>query len=464
MSLQNQLDFELRQRAALLPQEIIDLKALTDKNLQGMGIHQSQIVTVKMVLDNLQEQQDEVIVSLAPTLPAGEFTEKRGEIEDLLTSAHSIMSVFRYIFSQRNESPHYNRLLDVADLVAAECYIPCIKLANKWKNLPQDHYREPPLTYLNAMLSPAAITRRHTLSKVGLQLHAELEEQLPISVISLPFHDTVAVWTFCSIYHEVGHLLDNDIGLRKELSNAITAELEKAAPGNQAAAARRVFWEYWAGEMIADAFGVVLGGAAFGYAMMNMLFKAPEEIKTLSADKHPNEYVRIFLVTELLRGTKVKALADAAQEIEAGWRGIYPDIPELAPYVAECKTVADVLLNRKLVALNNDHSLINLSPKIANDHQRVDELATWLQIEVDRPEPESYPFRLVPAAAQLAVQRVEDNFAKQYEEIEKRAHAFLSLIKRPKFLDPTGISANRRAYLQDRVKHIKLTRAASGQG
>ncbi|HVG34692.1 MAG TPA: hypothetical protein VM911_16605 [Pyrinomonadaceae bacterium] len=459
MSLQQQLDFELRQRAALLPQEIVELKALTDKNLQGMGIHQSQITTVKLLLDSLKEQQDEVIESLAPTLPAKEFTEKRGEIEDFLTSTHSIMSVFRYIFSQRNESPHYNLLLDIADLVAAECYIPCIKLSNKWKNLPQDHYREPPLTYLNAMLSPAAITRRHTLSKVGLQLHAELEEQLPISVISLPFHDTVAVWTFCSIYHEVGHLLDNDIGLRKELSAAITAELEKAAPGNQEAAERRVFWEYWVGEMIADAFGVALGGAAFGYAMMNMLFRAPEEIKLLSADKHPNEYVRIFLVIELLRGTKVKALTDAAKEIEDTWRGIYPDIAELAPYVTECKTVAGILLNRKLAALN-DHSLIELSPKIEADYKRVDALATWLQFEVDRPEPENYPFRLVPAAAQLAVQRVEEDFAKQYEGIEKRSLAFLSLIKRPKFLDPTGISATRRAYLQDRVKNMKLTKSA----
>lgn len=464
MSLQHQLDFELRQRAALLPQEIIELKALTDKNLQGMGIHQSQITTVKMVLDNLQEQQNEVIDSLAPTLPAGEFTEKRSEIEDFLTSTHSIMSVFRYIFSQRNESPHYNLLLDIADLVAAECYIPCIKLSNKWRNLPQDHYREPPLTYLNAMLSPAAITRRHTLSKVGLQLHAELEEQLPISVISLPFHDTVAVWTFCSIYHEVGHLLDNDIGLRKELSDVIAAELEKANPGNQEAAARRVFWQYWVGEMIADAFGIVLGGAAFGYAMMNMLFKAPEEIKSLSADKHPNEYVRVFLLIELLRGTKVKALADAAQDIEDTWRGIYQDIPELAPYVTECKTVADILLNKKLAALNNDHSLIELSPKIEADHKRINDLAEWLQVETIRPEPESYPFRLVPAAAQLAVQLVEDDFTKQYEGIEKRALAFLSLIKRPKFLDPTGISAKRLDFLQDRVKNMKLTKSASGQG
>jgi hypothetical protein len=173
--------------------------------------------------------------------------------------------------------------------------------------------------------------------------------------------------------------------------------------------------------------------------------------------------VRVFLVIELLRATKVKALADAAQEIENTWRGIYPNVPGLTPYVAECKTVADVLLNKKLAAFNNEHSLVELSPRIEADDERVRELAEWLQFETSRPEPENYPFRLVPAAAQLAVQHVEDDFAKQYEGIEKRSLAFLSLIKRPKFLDPAGISANRRAYLQDRVKHMKLTRSASGQ-
>src|SRR5262249_10181450 len=150
-----------------------------------------------------------------------------------------------------------------------------------------NHFREPPLTYFNAMLSPAAITRRHTLNKVGLQLYSELERQLPISVISIPVHDVVGLWTFCSLYHEVGHLLDNDIGLRAELAGAISALAEQQSLG----AARVASWQRWVPEMLADAFGVLLGGAGFGYAMVSLLARSSDEVRTDRLDAHPIDSV-----------------------------------------------------------------------------------------------------------------------------------------------------------------------------
>lgn len=451
MNIQQRLAFELTRRAGLLPQEVNELKALTDGNIQGMGIHQSQIATVKMILDELQEQQNEAVRRLDPALPADEFTEMRSDIEGILTATHSILATFRFIFAQRNQSPHYKEILDLADLIAADCYLTCIKLANKWRGLPSDHYREPPLTYLNAMLSPVAITRKHTLNKVGLQLYAEVEKQLPISVISLPFHDTVAVSASCSLYHEVGHLLDSDIGLSAELGKIIDAELKNKG----ATAARRASWKFWIDETIGDCFGVLLGGAAFGYALANMLYKPREDIGTLGEDSHPNEYVRIFLVAALLKSAKVEELTDTAKKIEDAWRDIYGDIANLAQYLPDCEVVADRLLNAKLQALN-DHCLIELRPNMKNDHERIDELAVWLRDEVARPEPDNYPFRFVPAAAQLAAEGVKEEFEKRYEDIQKRALAFVALIDRPKFLDPTGISPRRKDHLNGLIKKINF--------
>jgi hypothetical protein len=451
MDIQQQLTFELQRRVNLLPQEVNELKLMTDKNIEGMGIHQSQISTIKMTLDELLGQQAEAITGLSPKMPVADFADKRGEIEDILTATHSIMATFRYIFDQRNESTHYKSILDMADLVAANCYLPPIKLSNRWREKPADHFREPPLTYLNAMLSPAALTRRHTIKKVGLQPAAGLQKQLPISIISLPFHDTVAVWTLCSLYHEVGHLLDNDIGLQAELSEKITGELQKKS----ATAERIANWQFWVEEMIADTFGVLLGGAAFAYAIANLLFRPSNDIKVVSDDHHPNEYVRIYIVGALLKHTGIKAFAEAATQIEDMWHKIYGDIAELSGYLPECEVVAKCLLNAKMKALN-DHALIELSPGLKGDHEKIDELATWLRDDFARPEPKNYTFRLVPAAAQLALTGVTDDFEHQYEAIHQRALEFASDIERPKFLDPTGISPARMDYLKGLAKKINL--------
>ena len=68
---------------------------------------------------------------------------------------------------------------------------------------------------------------RHEFRQVGLKLYTDTENNLPISMILIPFHDTIAVWTLCSLYHEVGHLFDNDLNLRDELTTAMTAALKK---------------------------------------------------------------------------------------------------------------------------------------------------------------------------------------------------------------------------------------------
>lgn len=467
MDIRQQLTYELHRRVQLLPQTINELKDLADKGVDGMGIHQSQINTVKSVLDKMAEDHVLLVEDLKATLALKDFTDKRSEIEQFLTATNSIMATFRYIFAQRGESPSTKKMLDIADLVSAYCYKPCMQLANQWRELPRDHYREPPLTYLNAMLSPAAIARRHNLNQIGLKLYTDTENLLPISVISFPFHDTIAVWTFCSLYHEVGHLLDNDLCLRDELDQALSEALKQAGKNEPGSLQRQTMWHFWLGEMIADAFGVLLGGVAYGYALLAMLFRTIEEIETLEGDKHPNEYVRVYLLCELMRATGVAPLVDAAQKIEKTWHDAYGDIAQLAPFLPESKIVADVLLNTKLNVLKNKqkedsppHALIEFGYKLGANHKTIEDLASWLGKELVRPRPEDYPLQLVPAAAQLAVEAVATEFDQTYQEIQQRALDFIAEIKHDQFLTADVNPLARQAYLDDLIKNLIFAKTA----
>jgi hypothetical protein len=448
MQVQEQLAFELRRRAALLPSEVSTLKKLADKNENGWGIHQSQIKNVKEILDGLLKEQKEVLARLHPSLTLEEFAEKRSDIEKTLTGTHSILATFNYIFSQRDKSPEYKFLLDIADIIAAKCYLPCIKLANKWRGLPLEHFREPPLVYFNAMLSPAAITRSHAVNQVGLKMYGELEHLLPISIISLPFHDRAALWTYCSIYHEVGHLLDNDIGLRDNLENIVTKDLPESD--------RKRFWQLWLREMIADAFGVLLGGVAFGYALFTMLLKSAEDIRSFTTDKHTNDYVRIFLLGALLRATKVEPLAMAAGEIEQEWSGFYGQPAELSSYTNECERVANILLGEELEVLKG-HKLVEFASTLSTDYQKTLDLSKWLRDVDQRPDPNTFPLQLVPAAAQMAAHDVRDNFAESYDDIQKRALDYLAKIKPPTFLDSSLESKEHQSYVRGMIKDLKFT-------
>ena len=430
--LQAQVAAELFLRSELLPREIEMWNKQSGQNQYGMGIHQSQVQAVTKLFEGMLKKQNGLKADLDPTkavaMSPEEFTKKRLKLEQLLTGAHSIMATFRYIFSQRDATQPYHAILDAADLVAAYSYLPCMKLANRWKKEPDDRYREPPLIYLSAKLSPSAITRRHYFGLIGLELQGEMELKLPISVISLSYHDTEVFWALSSIYHEVGHILDQDLSLRAELGSALQTKLGLSE--------RNDLWHNtWLGEMIADAFGVLLGGAGFAGALKGMLFKSREEVVDASGGSpHPNSYVRIFLLGALLHRTGVDELKALADNIEADWKRLYGPAPQWDFFVADCKTVAEVLLTEPLEALKqrclldfarNNAELQN-SPDLKKDHEHMKAVASHLRgkntTEFDGAitQPESL-IRLVPAAAQLAAQDVSTDHQNKFAALHKGA-------------------------------------------
>ena len=467
---QQQLAAELNRRTELLPREIEGWNKQSADNNYGMGIHQSQVKAVTKLFDGMLSSQNSLKDALDPLKAAAmsqeDFTRKRLKLEQSLTGTHSIMATFRYIFSQRDATQPYKRILDAADLVAAQCYLPCIKLANKWRGDPDEHYREPPLIYLNAKLSPAAITRRQYFGLIGLELQGGEDINLPISIISLSFHDTAVFWALCSIYHEVGHVLDQDLGLRKDLGAALEAKLGDSK--------NKALWsKTWLGEVIADVFGMLLGGAGFAGSLIGMLFKTKEEVVGDSGGVHPNSYVRVFLLAALLRGTGVDELKTLAAALESDWKNFYGPAPQWESFVGECTTVADLLLTAPLPSLKG-HRLLDFASNgagapppldLKNDYERAKALATYLRLDTETTEfteamskPESL-IRLVPAAAQLAVQNVKADHTQKIADLNNGALDFILELQKLAHIDflAEPDSAAHDAYVDSLIQKLDFS-------
>lgn len=470
LPLQRQLTAEFQRRAQVLPQEVQEWADLAQANVGGMGIHRSQIEAVGDIFADLSEAQAEALAALDPTLPEEEFAEARLALELALTGTHSIMATFRYVLGQiltpalqpvagvpAPAAPRgFRAELDLAHLIAADCYLPCIRRANRWRDLPATNLREPPLILLNAMLSPTAIARGYGFRLLGLTLYEERERPLPVPVISLPVHATTALWTYCSLYHETAHLLDQDLAFRRQLREPLQQRLGQSQ--------QLADWDRWLGEMIGDVFGVLLGGAGFAYALRSLLFTTDDEATRRQVDEHPAGYIRIFLVGALLRATGVADLATVANTIEGTWRNRYGEPSDWDAYRQECAAVAAFLLDTPLPDLAN-HPLRDFAfdtfpdggPDLAADHQLATTLGRFLR-RGKNPPVSVAPYRLLPAAAQLAVEGLSeaDDFLQCCGKIHERALAYATdAIKRPPFMaPPPQASTKRREYQRSLTRNF----------
>ncbi len=452
MSLQTRLLTELKLRAGMLTAEVAHWQQLAASNQDGMGIHRSQFKAVNLLFEELQKIQDERLEALLQAEEPEPFAEARMDLEMEMVGVHGIMAIFRYILTQRADPVHYREALDAADLIAADCYNLCIQQARKFGALSE--FREPPLTYLNALLSPQAYTRNHFFSAFKLQPDHLPELELPVPVISLPFHHTPAIWTYCSIYHEVGHVLDRDLELFQAFSPLLAQRLQERHP----------IWREWLREVIADVFGILLGGRAFAHALTSLLLLPDTEVvKPTPGDPHPTPYVRIFLLGALLRRAGVPDGAATADELEKAWRERYGEPQDLQPLVDDCAAMAELVLDEPLATALKGRKLRELLVMTVEADGQVRALARFLQKGLLRPQPDGappFPYRLIPAAAQIALlDAAADDDA---QDIHKRALQFIAAIPRPQFLGPaaagevgpSGFTKAREEHLRGMVRKL----------
>jgi len=453
MSIKEQTVAEMQRRVQMLSDELDEWQALTAGNVDRMGIHTSQIKTVTdFLIKDCVDLHKKLLKRLEDAPDDLKLASRRKQLEDELGGAHGLMMVFRSILDQRSGS--YRQLLDAADLVAADCYRPCIARAVDWAVLEDGQYRVPPLSFLNARPSPQALTRERTFTAFGFDLEGrEKALRLPFSFVSLRYHDTRSFWSYCSIHHEVGHLLDQDLGLVDALGEMLP-EMPDIDPG------RVGQWAQWLKELVADAFGVLLGGGGFALALADILFLPPSQVlQTPAGAEHPPPYLRIHLLGALLRRTFVPELETLAGEIEDGWQAIYGEEPPpaQAEYMGERDAMARLLVSEYLRERLDTHRLRDFAPHLQQDHSKAVALARHLRDDGPAPDPRDFPMRLAPAAARLALRDVDQQYDDAFADIHQRALDFSLSIPHDERMAPYKMAEEQETYLRELSRNLRFT-------
>jgi hypothetical protein len=275
-------------------------------------------------------------------------------LEAMVVDLHRIWEYFRAKLALRHVS-WLKTFLDVADELAFECYEAARRRAVAAS------YREPPLVFLEGHASPLSHARGAALPDdggVGALSSDELRaavQTIPIPLVGVPWFQLSHLPDALLIAHETGHLVEADFALTSTLR-----ELVARAP---LPAEHRPAWEAWSGELFADSYGVVAGGAAFVGALMDFL--ALDVARISGARKqapswglYPTAALRIHYN---LCALAIAGLTRQSDELRAEWQAQYPThaMAELEP---EAEVVAQALLGGPYPAFGEGAALTSLFP------------------------------------------------------------------------------------------------------
>ncbi|WP_437897861.1 hypothetical protein [Sorangium sp. So ce124] len=438
---------ELQRRIDVLPRDVARFEAVAAANTRGFGIHKSQVLALKILMNELIQRQRGILERLGADLSDADFADGFGKLLVEIAGAHGVWNIFSQTLAQR-EQPALAPPLDAADLVAAECYQACMNTARNWGLVPREGMREPPLVCLEAHYGPVAVSRQNPLRALRSSLRSYRDLRLPIPIVLLPADQTECAWLLVMLCHEVGHNVDQDLALSSELTRALLLGTDGEIPSD-----RQEIWFGWTREILADAIGVLLGNAGFALALGSLqLVLAPgsQQGELDRRDPHPHPMIRVPLLAALLRRLGVAALAGAADQMEQDWRAL-PAPAWVAPFLGDLGAIAGTFLERKLDALGG-RALRELHPDVAADVKRADALARYLRSGELRPAPDKpsyFPYRLVPVAAQLAVASAPPPV--ELGAVQRRTMEFFAAIPRPPMLAGAASLSPQRAASYARI-------------
>jgi hypothetical protein len=435
---------ELAHRVALFPHEIDRLQAAVAADEDGLRIHTTQIGVLRILMAELLQRQREFLERLGGDIPDADLADGVAALlYEEMSGAQKVWNIFSQAFAARRTpelAPHF----DTADLVAAECYLLAIAQARNWGILDEAGLREPPLVCPEAFQEPVTLGRSAlvgglgTFCDAGWRFH---DLRLPIPLVLMPTDQIACVWLLPALCHEVGHDVDGDLGLTTEIKRCLG---ESPALATE----RRSAWQTWSPEIVADAFGVLVGSAGFAEWLAALVLPLAPGARFRELDPsitHPHPLVRVPVLAAMLRRLGVPALADVALRLDGDARAV-PAPEGIAPFLGEADAVASVVLTTKLSALCG-HALVELNPELGTDVRKARDLADFLASGELRPSPDqpaAFPFRLVPVAAQLAVAAASPGPA-SLAAVQQRAAEFVAAIPRPPFLDSGARLTPRRA-------------------
>lgn len=420
---------EAQRRVNLLQAEVKRRHDRATNNPDDEKLHYSQILTLNTMMQILFQRQNDLLKKLRTSSAA--FGPDYRQLLAEIAGAQGLWRVFDYIFEQRQDAQALP-LLDTADLIAHSCYRPCIDLARQWGLFDQE-FREPPLTYLDAVHSPLAAARTSRVQSLGMYVGRYREQQLPVPITVLPFDHITSLWLFSALAHEVGHHLDQDLHAPNQPN--LSGELQGLVLGSLTSGARRADqWARWCPEILADTFGILLGGAGFVYTMGSFLLPLAGVAEDAHGDDredtdHPPGMVRLELLIQMVRQLN-RPLLNAAADWLAAQSAALPQPADLASYRGESAIVAKRLFEAPFAALGG-RRLAALAPRLDTDLQLAENLARALLGQGAYPDHMTFPYRLVPSAAQIALVRLAKPDAQAQQSLHDSALAFFQQIPLP---------------------------------
>ena len=275
-----------------------------------------------------------------------------------LVQGHALWSYFQDKLMVRH-SDVLRPYLDAADDFAWSCFEPILRkrqevLASQPPSEVSVSIKIPPLIYLGPEISPYVYPRDWALHKrpasVSDGLFQEVLRASPFSFISMPYYQTAHLPEAMVLAHEMGHVVELDLGLTNDLDASFERIDDSTIPPE-----RKRGWKRCRLEMFADVFGAVVGGAAFCLSLAQFLADDRDTIlnepfREHNTHEYPTCYLRVLLSLQVLRDTNGK-LPLAAQRVEQAWIDQYGREHAQKEYEKDIPVLVTEFLDSPLPAL-----------------------------------------------------------------------------------------------------------------
>ena len=222
-----------------------------------------------------------------------------------LGQAEKIWDFYCYLFEQRR-GPFGPKLM-AADNIGLDCYQTCYMGLGAARSIPAP----PPFSYIEGHRGPATFRRGVKVSKISRNPN-------PFPLIKLPYSRLVSPWSLGAIPHEIGHNIQNDLGMWKEGPRLIRNRLQRINMPKDVIDT----WSTWHKEVYADLIGILLIGPSYVASIMDVVGRPATSVAQFSKGAvHPTPYLRILINTMLLR---LIGFDQEAARYEKTWKSLYP--------------------------------------------------------------------------------------------------------------------------------------------
>jgi hypothetical protein len=310
---------ELEVKLGCLDDELAAWEALAAPGAT-MEKHHSQMARLAAHMRGLQR---ELAAELAAARKSGTVLGGSVELERTILQAHRVWDFFRRKFALRCVE-HFRPWLAAADELAWACYEPALRRRRRSGAVDPRALREPPLVYLYDDVdsaSPMEYSRQKAVDLAELPVvprerFLAILRELPIPLVGVPWFQLAHLPEMTLIAHEVGHIVEDDLGLAKRLHELVGAALARA----KVPAPRREAWDAWLGEIFADVWGVLALGPAFAWSLQTFIADAPIKVAAERRDAatgwgaYPTTWLRAALAAESVERTGHAAAATAVRK------------------------------------------------------------------------------------------------------------------------------------------------------